>query len=301
MTRYLGLDAGGSATRWTICDAAGRQLDAGSLAATSGHLFRHEEFARFVAMADELAIKAGVVAGVLAGMTGLTAEAAEAVTAADILATALRLPAAAVAVHDDLWIAYHAVFPPGAGHVVYAGTGSIGLHIRADGSMVRVGGRGMLIDDGGSAFWIGREALQQVWRTRDARPDATSPLAEALDAAVGGAGWDATRAYVYGGSRADIAALAMTVAAADDAMARDILTRAGHELARLAAALIDRAGIRPVALIGRAARLHPAIADGFRAAAPGVAMHLAAVDAALAAARLAAGRGAGQVGAHPAE
>ena len=42
-----------------------------------------------------------------------------------------------IAVQDDLWIGFHAVCRPGAGHVVYAGTGSVGMHIRADGSVVK--------------------------------------------------------------------------------------------------------------------------------------------------------------------
>ena len=294
--RFLGLDAGGSATRWAVCDAAGGPLGAGELPATSGHLFRAEERARFMAMTEALAAQVGAVQAVVAGMTGLTAEAPEAAAAAEILAAGLHLPRAAVAVHDDLWIAYHAVFAPGEGHVVYAGTGSIGLHVRADGTAVRVGGWGMLIDDGGSAYWIGREALRQVWRARDFAPGATGPLAVALEKAIGGSGWNATRAYVYGGSRADVAVLAMAVAASDDPVAREILTRAGGELARLAQALIAQAGDRPVALTGRAAMLHPAIAAGFRAAAPDVALRVTAEDAALSAARLAAGCGAGQVG-----
>ena len=104
---------------------------------------------------------------------------------------------------------------------------------------------------------------------------------------IGGATWDDARTYVYGGGRASVAALALAVARADDADARELLHAAGGELARLAHALVKRVGKKPVALSGRAAALHPAILEGFRAAAPGLAVRLEAPDAAAAAARIA--------------
>jgi N-acetylglucosamine kinase-like BadF-type ATPase len=76
-------------------------------------------------------------------------------------------------------------------------------------------------------------------------------------------------------------------AAADDADALAIMRRAGAELARLALALVHREGVRPVALLGRAARLHPAILEGMRQAAPELTLTLRDNDAAMAAARLA--------------
>jgi N-acetylglucosamine kinase-like BadF-type ATPase len=287
----LGLDAGGSATRWTLCDAAGAAIAAGELAAASGHL---SDPAARQKLDDVAGALRGALAGlprpgsVVAGITGLSAGSEDAAVATAALAAALDLPPASVRVCEDSWIAYHAAFAPGAGHLVYAGTGSIGVHVRADGSMVRVGGHGWLIDDGGSAFWIGREALRAVWRRRDAAPGRDGPLARALAASVGGDGWESVRAHVYApGGRHRVALLARAVAAADDADARDILARAGGELARLALALAAREGAKPVALTGRAASLHPLILAAMRAAAPGLAITKPATDAALAAARLA--------------
>jgi hypothetical protein len=53
-------------------------------------------------------------------------------------------------------------------------------------------------------------------------------------------------------------------------------------------ALVTRAGQHPIAVLGRAASLHPAILAGFRAAEPELDVRLENPDAALAAARLAA-------------
>lgn len=290
----LGIDGGGSATRWALGDAGGVLIARGELPGISGHLFRPAETSRLAAVAASLRVAIGEArpACVVAGITGISADTAEAATAATILGRAIGLDAGRVRVMDDMWLAYHAAFRPGEGHVVYAGTGSIGLHIREDGSVLRVGGRGWIVDDAGSAAWIGREALKLVWRRLDEDPGAAgTALSRALSAAIGDCSWEAVRAYVYGGGRTEMAALARSVAAADDADARAILTGAGRELARLAMILVRRVGARPVALLGRAASLHPAIAEGFRAAAPDIDMRLTALDAAGAAARLASAEG----------
>ncbi|MCW3475058.1 N-acetylglucosamine kinase [Limobrevibacterium gyesilva] len=285
----LGIDGGGSATRWALCDDTGAVRARGEVPPVSGHLFNADERARFERVAAALRAQIGdvAVARVVAGITGLSAASPEAAVAATILAESLGLPADRVQVQDDMWIAYHAAFRPGEGHVVYAGTGSIGIHIRADGTAVRVGGRGMLVDDAGSAFWIGREALNLVWRRLDEDPQAGGPLARELSAAIGGDSWDAVRNYVYGGGRSAVAMLARAVARADDDDARRILRAAGRELARLGLALAKREGDKPVALLGRAATLHPVILAGFNEAAPLLRMRPETPDAAIAAARLA--------------
>jgi glucosamine kinase len=284
----LGLDAGGSATRWALTDTEGRAVAHGTLPPVSGHLFNEADRRQLqsVAVALRDAIGAHRPAGIAAGITGLSAGTPEAAIAIEILSATLGVPPAHVAAGNDMWIAYHAVFAPG----VYAGTGSIAIHLRADGSALMVGGRGMLIDDGGSAFWIGRQALNHVLRRMDDDLNqSASALSQAIFAAIGSTHWPDIRGYVYGtGGRGRVAQLARAVAAADDADAHAILTRAGAELARLGRALVTRAGQHPIAVLGRAASLHPAILAGFRAAEPELDVRLENPDAALAAARLAA-------------
>ena len=87
---------------------------------------------------------------------------------------------------------------------------------------------------------------------------------------IGGSDWAQSRKYIYQSERGTVGKLALAVAASaqHDPAARAILVAAGHELARLASALIARFGERPVALAGRAAELHPLIADTMRAALP---------------------------------
>ncbi len=287
----LGIDAGGSETRWRLVDPAGHAFLAGALEAVNGHLFLPEARAAFETFARDLrdALGGHAVGGIVAGITGLTGDSAEAARARAILSATLSVPPDAIEVQDDLWIGYRAVFAPGEGHVVYAGTGSVGMHIGVDGATLRVGGRGILIDDGGSAFWIGRQALNAVYRDADEGRD-PGLLAAALYADIGGTSWNDVRAHVYGGGRTAVAMLARAVARAaesGDHAAHSILRNAGGELARLAVALVHRRGALPVVVLGRAAGLHPAILEGFRAAAPGLDPRLEWPDAALAAARLA--------------
>ncbi|HEX3350459.1 MAG TPA: BadF/BadG/BcrA/BcrD ATPase family protein [Acetobacteraceae bacterium] len=287
----LGLDAGGSATRWAIWGDEGR-LGGGELIPVTGHLFHDAERARFAEMAAALrcALAGARVTRVIAGITGLSATAPEAAVAAAALSDATGVPIASVAVEDDIWIAYHAAFAPGEGHVVYAGTGSIAVHIRTDRSVVRVGGRGMLIDDGGSAFWIGREALNAIFRAIDADPAARPPLADAVFTMIGSADWDRVRAYVYGGGRSAVAQLARAAGAAADAgdpAAIRLMRETGKELARLARVLAAREGPRPVALLGRAAGLHPAILESMQRATAPLVVERRTLDAAATAARLA--------------
>jgi glucosamine kinase len=175
-------------------------------------------------------------------------------------------------VSSDIEIAYLDSFEPGQGYLVYAGTGSIAAFIDADGQFHRAGGHGGVLDDGGGGFWIAREALRHIWRTEDEAPGSwkDSPLACAAFDYIGGSDWAESRQFIYTQERGDVGKLAMVVAACVDLdpVANTILAGAGHELARLARALLRRFGERPVVLSGRVAELHPLIFASMQAALP---------------------------------
>ncbi len=260
----LGIDAGGTETRWALAGPGGEFVAEGAVGGFSAVEAQGPGQARVAQLLAALAqavLAWGRPVRVHAGLTGLGA-AGQGLTR--LIAEPLGLPIEAVTLGSDIETAYLDLFAPGEGYLVYAGTGSVAAFLDADGNLHRAGGRGVIIDDGGGGFWIAREALRQVWRAEDERPGsgAESPLAQELFALVGGADWDHTRQAVYGGTRGDIGRLALAVAkAADrDPAAQAILAAAGRELARLAGALLDRYGPRPVALSGRAASLHPLIA-----------------------------------------
>lgn len=74
-----------------------------------------------------------------------------------------------VSVISDVELAHLAAHGNASGIVLIAGTGSIAVARLNSGQLLRCGGWGPRIDDGGSGFWIGREALKAVARMLDGR------------------------------------------------------------------------------------------------------------------------------------
>lgn len=290
MTLWLGVDMGGTATRWVARGADGavkaRGQDAGATALPDP-----------VARAHYLGVLAQIgaelpapLSGAVLGLTGsgLTPDSG----LIRDTAQALGIAPERVTLLNDMVLAWHTAYPDGHGHLVAAGTGSVGLSMDKAGVMTLVGGRGTLIDDAGSGAWIGLRALDEVWRLIDqfGAPTGAETLARHLFDVMGGSEWDDTRRWVYAGDRGQIAALAPSVAAAaqaGDLVALSILRRAGVELARLAQALIARCGPAPVGLTGGVFGLHPVILSALKATLPDVAVRLLTLDAAAHAAEMA--------------
>lgn len=269
----LGIDAGGTQTRWAIACGDGSIVAEGVVAGLSALQMatphgREAVRATFAELAAAVLAQAQPVR-VQAGLTGFGGDGA---VLQGWLAELLGIDARAVVLCNDIEIAYRACFAPGEGYLVYAGTGSIGAFIDTDGAFHRAGGRGVVLDDGGGGFWIAREALRHIWRNEDEEPGRwqASPMAHAVFDHIGGSDWAQSRQFIYGSERGMVGRLALAVAASaeQDPAAHAILQEAGRELARLALALTRRFGARPVALAGRAAELHPAIFGAMRAALP---------------------------------
>lgn len=268
----LGIETGGTGSRWCLSASSGAIVAHGEMEPMTGHVFTQAERERVAGIFTRLAAELesiGRPAAIVAGVTGLGPESALRAVFFTLLATAFGCSEAKILVVDDMWLGYRARFQPGEGIIVYSGTGSIGYHLSTEGDIIRVGGRGVLIDDGGSAAWIAAEALRRLLRGEDEAPGSgwESALGHALAQALGEPSWDAVRTHVYGGDRGSLGLLARAVAVAaeaGDAVALEIFAQAGEELARLALALRARVGSKPVALCGRAATLSPLIAQRFR-------------------------------------
>lgn len=287
--RFLGVDMGGTATRWAICDADGRPLARGETPGANGLVFQPAARTAFDAAVTPIRAHGPFDAAYL-GVTGAGFARDPALHGA--AAAALGLAPDRVSVVNDMVLAWHAAWPQGGGHVVTSGTGSVGFSL-ATGAVSLVGGRGLLLDDAGSGAWIGVQTVRALWRRIEERgaPEGAETLAGALFAALGGPDWEDTRRYIYGQDRGAIAALARPVAeaaSAGDTLALDILTRAGAEIARLCRLIVARAGPAPVAVFGGVIGLHPAIRAALHAGTPGLTLTFPNPDAALAAARLAA-------------
>lgn len=265
----IGLDAGGTQTRWALADAQGRVWREGAAGPVSGlQLGDAAGRGEWAAVLQQIAQATGPAAAVVAGVTGL--DDSQAPEMRTMLARAFG--ATALLACNDIELLCRAHGGPGRGIVLIAGTGSVAAGLDAQAALQRAGGRGLLIDDAGSGTWIAREALRHVWRAEDAEPGAgqRSPLARALFEAMGGNSWAHTRQWVYGATRGELGTLALAVArvAGEDARALTLLQCAGRELARLVQALSQRLGPQPVALAGRVFDLHPAVPAALREALP---------------------------------
>lgn len=290
MASFLGIDIGGTASRWVAMGEMGDVLARGATQGASGHIYNPAERSRLRAVLSAMAGATQPLsfASVGIGITGYGPAVQQ-----DIEALIFELFGIApehVELDDDIGLAFRAVFEPGMGHIVSAGTGSIGLHITRSGEHLRVGGRGLLVDDGGSGGWIALRAIDRVYRRIDETGLAADAaiLARELFDRIGGSQWDDVRQFVYGSDRGRIGSLAQAVARAaehGDAVAAAILQEAAAELARLARALITRVGPLPVAFVGRVIGLHPIIGSALKRQLRGAIVSFPEVDAAAEAAR----------------
>lgn len=290
---HLGIDVGGTASRWVACDDAGEVVARGKAAGATGHLFNPAEKERLHRALSSIA--ADLVAQNLAahfatvGLTGYGIAVAGQMAA--FLVEIFGVSGGNLVIVDDMTLAYATIFEPGEGHLISAGTGSIGIHIGKDGDFVRVGGRGILIDDAGSGSWIALRALDKIYRCLDQTGSfsGVAALAQELFAVIGSDDWHGVRQFVYGGDRGIIGSLAVAVGEAaeqGDECSLSILHEAGSELASMGKALTQRAGKRPIGFIGGVLKLHPTISTEIQRALVGHDVRLVQSDTALAAARL---------------
>ena len=234
----LGIDAGGSSSRWLLLSSSGTVLAQGQTGPLTGHIFSDND--------AQLARFSGVLAAaravhppdaLVAGITGLH----PGTVAVNLLTRAVKdvlgLTPECTVLANDMHVAFRGAFGPGEGILVYAGTGSVAYHETLAGEVVRAGGYGYLVDDAGAGFWIGQQALRALFRQVDTtgKPPRT-PLAEALYARLGSRDWPEIMPVIYAGGREFIASLAPAVGEAEragDEIAGRILEQAGAELARL--------------------------------------------------------------------
>lgn len=291
MRLYLGVDMGGTATRWVMVDAGGTEVARGAAGGATGLLF---DAASTLAFGNALrAIRDALPGPASAGHFGITGAGFSPHPQIEAEVSAIfGWSREMFRYSNDMVLAWHAAFPEGKGHLVSAGTGSIGLSVDAGGEVTVVGGRGILVDDGGSGTWIALRALDLVYRRIDETgvPEGAETLARHLFRGMGGGDHAALRAFVYGSDRGRIGQLAVAVADAareGDPLALRILSEAVGEIARLGRALMSRCGPAPLAFIGGVFALHPALRAGMVQEFPSQSLLFPKIDAALQAARMA--------------
>ena len=227
---FLGIDAGASSTKWALSDGHAI-IASGSTEPMDGHIYREESSERMDRVLKEIAQKVRGVRAIYFGITGISAQTREAITKK----ISERFVGARLALMTDIELAYRAHFAPGEGIFLYAGTGSVAIHITKDNQVIQVGGWGYLLGDEGGGYWIGREAIRRVLLKRDSGVDLgnfENSILESMKAST----WDDIKSFVYSQNRSAIAALTRKVfelAEKGDVDAQAILRNAGQQLALL--------------------------------------------------------------------
>lgn len=195
----------------------------------------------------------------------------------------------------DHEIALHGAMAGGPGIALIAGTGSICCGKNDRGAFVRTGGWGHLIDDGGSGYALGRDILAAAVRQWDGRGEETVLSHLVLEHLAVKTPQEMI-AYIYGGDKSRVAALAPLAGRAagmGDRAALAIYEKNGAELGELVLAAAKRLDIETgeVALLGGLltgdGRLREALSTWLAERAPGLRCVPPRQDAAAGAAMLA--------------
>jgi N-acetylglucosamine kinase len=262
MTYFIGVDGGASKTAATVVDEHGKQLGSG-LAGASNHLrVGIVEATRNVERAVNGAlVEAGIaIKDVEYAYCGIAGSDHPAHREKVIEALRVFFPRGNFIVDTDARIALTGAVGFGAGIVVISGTGSVAFGRNATGTEGRAGGWGPTLGDEGSGFWIAREGLSAIVRAHDGRGFATS-MTDLLCFEYEMCRPDDLPHFVYATETHvdDIARygkLVIEAAQNGDDVARDILARAGSELAECVLAIARKLHMAdddfPVAYVGGA-------------------------------------------------
>jgi glucosamine kinase len=238
---FLGIDGGGSQTTCVLGDE-NRVLASvtvgGSNVVRLGEQRARAALEQGIREACKAAdIDPAQIVAVCAGIAGAARDDNRA-QIAGILAT---LVSGQIHVVGDMEIAHQAALNGAPGIVVISGTGSIAYRRDALGHAARAGGWGFAISDEGSGHWIGVQAVAAVAHALDAGTD--TMLSERILESWHLASYDELMQRANASPAPNFAALFPDVVAAaepGDSAARDLLARAGVELAGLAVAVFRR-------------------------------------------------------------
>lgn len=245
MRTYLGIDAGGSGSRWAVLTEAGEWSARGDdgPAIQVAELGIEAAADRVAALLRELLTRTDgemdrhVVVG-LAGV-GSTESRRE-------LERRLTNDRCTARVTEDTITAAAAALSEGAGVAVFGGTGSFAVARDRNSALHRVGGRGSVVSDHGSGYWVVRAAAEAALLGAESMgPD--TELTVSMPRAFDVPSAPHLGVVLKENSVREIASRFPDVvrSAMNDDVAREILKNGALGLARLAAAAAHRAGLDP--------------------------------------------------------
>jgi N-acetylglucosamine kinase-like BadF-type ATPase len=284
---FLGIDGGGSKTACLIGDETA-VLGSGSAGGSNfirlGEAKARESLAAAIQQACTVAnVSQRQIEYACAGMAGVVStETAETVRRilADIVPAQLEIV-------GDMVIALEAALGGDPGVIVIAGTGSIAYGENAAGKSARAGGWGFAVSDEGSGQWIGRMAVSGLLRVQDEGRETGLTAAVMKEWKLHSADEIVLKANAT--PPPNFSALmpgVLATADAGDVMAREILTRAGGELAQLGTIASRRlfaiSDSVPVAMVGgvfrNSALVRQSFYNQFRAEFPNAAIRADVVE-----------------------
>jgi N-acetylglucosamine kinase-like BadF-type ATPase len=264
----LAVDGGGTKTQALVTDLQGKVLARGLGPSSNAHNVGFEQSCQAMTTAIDGALlqvvglrsarqgqswRGAPIAAACFGLAGVDAPEDEAEIARWVRQQTI---AERFLVVNDAELVLAGGTPEGWGVALISGTGSVCLGRAANGRTVRVGGWGPLLSDEGSGYEIASHALRAVARSVDGREQAPALVNAVLRH------WSlrdpsSLIRFVHAPTTtaAEIAGLAPVVveqAQRGDTVARDILERAGRELAGQVSAVIERLKLSrpPLALAG---------------------------------------------------
>ena len=238
----LGIEAGGTQTRWVLLDRRGRRLASGTEGPGNVLLAGPEGLKKiFRRMAARLPITPEAIGGGFAGARG-PAEMAVARKALKGVWPRVKK----IVVGQDTDSALASAWGKEDGFLVIAGTGS-NVVARVAGKKHSVGGHGHLLGDAGSGYDLASRALRAVYREKD-RTGRAPRLAAALLAHAGAADLDRLLREVYQprGKEwlAGFAPAVLRAAGRGDRLAQAVVQEATDELTARLAELAHRLHVR---------------------------------------------------------
>jgi len=179
----IGIDGGGTRTRLALVDRSGALLAAatatGSNLHHAGEAELRETFSQVMRSAQkEAGGKPDQIAATFLGLAGVVSE-LDRQFITDIVGSLGWKNA--IGIHHDIRTALTGGLMGQPGIALIAGTGSSCYGLSAAGVEHQCGGWGQLADDGGSASWIGHQAIRAAVRQRDGRDPETPMAAHVFD------------------------------------------------------------------------------------------------------------------------
>ncbi len=257
MNLFLGVDAGGTASKARLTDEHGTELGTGRAGPANTRAGIDVIHATLLDVCMQATRAAGLVDGDIGnircgmGIAGITRMGMKSQI------QALSFPFANVQFTSDAMIANLGAHMGGDGAILILGTGSVGLVKRGEDSF-SIGGYGFPISDEGSGAALGLSAIRHALRALDGRTK-PSPLSQAITKRFSHAipqviAWMDDAAP---GDYASFAPLVMDYADNGDEIALSIVRDAALHVERFVETIISRGAPRCVLMGGLAERMKP--------------------------------------------